>query len=183
MERAHRIPRLAPSRRQPPSRQPWRATQPPTCSHATFNTNNGTHPHQHRQQSEYVLLHFFLNLLCTTETKGHLYTRQPPFLTVAVEHIILPAGQRHLIPAFIPTFVPAEPLVSILLLTHETLIAHLFSKSFIIRTIVVLCQTDALSDIDFALLTIQNGHIPHVRGTVPSPAIDAFRLKKQLVSL
>ena len=123
------------------------------------------------------------NLLCTTETKGHLYTRQPPFLTVAVEHIILAAGQRHLIPAFIPTFVPAEPLVSILLLTHETLIAHLFSKSCIIRTIVVLCQTDALSDIDFALLTIQNGHIPHVRGTVPSPAIDAFRLKKQLVSL
>ena len=177
------LPRLAPSHRKPPSRQPWRATQPPTCSHATFNTNNGTHPHQHRQQSEYVLLHFFLNLLCTTETKGHLYTRQPPFLTVAVEHIILPAGQRHLIPAFIPTFVPAEPLVSILLLTHETLIAHLFSKSFIIRTIVVLCQTDALSDIDFALLTIQNGHIPHVRGTVPSPAIDAFRLKKQLVSL
>ena len=40
MERAHLIPRLASSRRQPPSRQPWRATQPPTHSPRHFVNNN-----------------------------------------------------------------------------------------------------------------------------------------------
>ncbi len=34
------IPRLAPSYRQPPSRQPWRATQPPTHSPRHFVNNN-----------------------------------------------------------------------------------------------------------------------------------------------
>ena len=34
------LPRLASSRRQPPSRQPWRATQPPTHSPRHFVNNN-----------------------------------------------------------------------------------------------------------------------------------------------
>ena len=36
----HLIPRLAPSYRQSPSRQPWRATQPPTHSTRHFVNNN-----------------------------------------------------------------------------------------------------------------------------------------------
>lgn len=42
--RTNLIPRLASSRRQPPSRQPWRATQPPTHSPRHFVNSNTKNP-------------------------------------------------------------------------------------------------------------------------------------------